>query len=155
MLKILVLRPLKAFHQWISEQMKLRDFVTNEFSKIVDLFVAFFQSVYLENDVNSVRENTQIPDVGIICDYIIIDVVVILNKLENVDINKGEYPDNHPPIFLGNCSPTLALHLLYIHRLLYQIKTFPTIRKKANITPKFKMGNKIHISNNCPVSTFC
>ena len=119
--------------------------------ELANLFSAYFRSVYIQPD--NIQYDSRVPihnDINV-CN-VFVDSNIVFNILIDLDVNKGAGPDMIPPVFLCNCSPTLAVPLSYIYNLSLSTGVFPATWKFANITALFKNGSRNEVSNYRPIS---
>ena len=112
---------------------------------ISDLFADKFQSVYGSPHVSNNLFDHILPCLNI--DQLYLTNEEILLALKQLDITKGSGPDGVPPLFLRNCSESIASPLYFIFNKSLETGVFPKIFKPSFITPIYKSGSRIDISN--------
>lgn len=119
--------------------MYLKDDKSETMQGKCDLFAKFFESVYV-NESDTVNQHFGLEkkvDIG----SVRIDEVKIAESLGEVDVTKGNGPDNVSPMFLKNCSAALSFPLYRIFNLSLSSK-FPDRWKESYIVPIFKSGSR-------------
>ena len=78
----------------------------------------------------------------------------VLRVLLSLDVNKSVGPDNISNKMLKLASQDIAKPLDIFNYSL-RTSTYPTVWKRANITPVFKKGNRQEVKNYRPISLLC
>jgi len=108
-----------------------------------DLFAEFFKDVFVD-DTGTEQEQvfglSKCVDIG----SLTLDKEKILKTLNEVDVSKGDGPDNISPLLLKNCSDALSTPLFHIFNLSLK-SNFPTRWKESYIVPIFKSGSRSNV----------
>ena len=97
--------------------------------------------------------NVQLEDIPAHClETIIITETKVCVKLAVLNINKAYGPDDISPRFLKEGGQTLVPTLTKLFQLSLDSCTFPSSRKRANVTPLHKKNDRANVSNCRPVS---
>jgi len=132
-------------------QMKYNNNISHDAEVISNMFADFFQSVYRAHHVNTFNIES-IPLGNINLCNIEMNSDVVFNKFVDLDTNKGPGPDGIPPLFVRNCSPTLAWPMSIIFSMSISCKTFPSNWKIGTVTPLLKSGDRSDVTNYRPIT---
>ena len=122
---------------------------------IAQLFNNYFFSVYTDNcpldfsiDALSNNNNGYFNDVYF-------TPYDILNILSSLDFNKAMGIDRLSPKVLRYCAPALYLPIYHLFSQCFQQSSLPREWKIHCITPIFKSGDRMMVSNYHPISLLC
>ena len=122
---------------------------------IAQLFNNYFFSVYTDNcpsdfsiDTLSNNNNGYFNDVYF-TPYDILDI------LSSLDLNKAMGIDHLSPKVLRHCAPALHLPIYHLFSQCFQQSSLPREWKIHCITPIFKSGDRMMVSNYRPISLLC
>lgn len=124
--------------------------VTTDNVEIVNALNHQFESVFVKNEDNNFpyfNSRTRV-----ICDDPIFNTEVVKEKISILKSFKSVGVDNVHGYVLRKCVNQLAEPLSIIFNLSYLNGEVPSIWKKANITPLYKKGSRLEVSNYRPVS---
>ena len=79
-------------------------------------------------------------------------VTEITKLIENLPNKTSSGYDNITNVILKKLGTSLSIPLSEIFNLSLSSGMFPTLMKKADVLPLFKGGNKLSMSNYCPIS---
>ena len=79
----------------------------------------------------------------------------ILNILSSLDFNKAMRIDRLSPKVLRHCTPALYLPIYHLFSQCFQQSSLPREWKIHCITPIFKSGDRMMVSNYRPISLLC
>lgn len=127
----------------------------SEGQNICNAFNTFFESVFTAS--RSYNNNPSVSSShNISCNDAISNIDIspsIIEKLLcKLDKSKGAGFDGIPPLFLANCSKTLAYPIYILFKNSLKKAMFPSVWKKALIIPIHKKGSKSNITNYRPIS---
>ena len=111
----------------------------------------YFSSVFIDEGEytqgynDKVNMDTGLGDIAISRD-------AVLKKLQRLQMDKAQGPDDIHPAVLKNCAEIISLPLTLIYEKSLQEGKLPTDWKKANVTPIYKKGSKNDAGNYRPVS---
>lgn len=111
------------------------------------LFSEFFASVFRERPINNQIIQSLDSRIEQNCFNLVITPGCIFAALESLDTGKGQGPDKIPPLFLRECSESLALPLNLIFNKSLMDKKYPDCFKLGQVIPIFKAGAKSNIAN--------
>lgn len=121
--------------------------------QICEAFNNFFEKMFShptdppnEDD----KDTTNCYNTGI--SSIVIKQDSVFHLLHTLDKTKGSGCDGLSPIYLSNCAKSLSLPLTIIYNESLRLGIFPSLWKKAFITPIHKKGSKSVIENYRPIS---
>lgn len=128
---------------------------TSEISEICNYFSEHFKSVYTVSSTTD-EQNDLIDEVtqNNLSEFSVTENEVF-DLMVELDVNKGAGPDDVPSIFIKKCATSLSLPLSIIFNKSVAEGSFPTLWKKAQITPIFKSGKKNMVENYRPISKLC
>lgn len=115
-----------------------------------DLFASYFSSSFADVSICSPNFEFDFSDPISSCSISLSDV---RRKLSLLSIHKGGGPDGIPPIFLKNCSSSLAYPLFHLFNQSLYCGVFPTSWKSCFVSPiPKKDSGRNEVNNYRPVS---
>lgn len=128
-----------------------------EGGETADEFANFFSSVYSSAKASydlsfECEKNDGCNETLILNEISVIDYNSALKKLKP---KKASGEDGIPPYLLKGCGEWLREPLLHIFNLIISSGTFPSLWKTSIVTPIFKSGDKMDITNYRPISIMC
>ena len=117
-------------------------------SDICELFANFFEGTYWSGDDNGVDlDFLSLVDTKVNIESLCITIDDVLSHLKNVNVGKGDGPDNISPLLLKNCATSLSSPLHHIFNLSLSTALFPKRWKILYVTAIFKNGSRENIEN--------
>jgi hypothetical protein len=140
----------------LPSSMKYGDNVLNTGQSICDTFSAYFHSNFLANS-SSLTIPCSLSSVPSVTDInnIVIDIEEVIKVLSTLDPSKSAGPDFLPALFLKNCAKTVATPISILFKKSLAQNTVPSIWKRAFVTPVYKKGSKVNVTNYRPISKLC
>lgn len=123
---------------------------------VANMFADCFKNVYSSNPPTFSSDNLRnCPTYDLNLAPFDISRQDVYSALKNLDVTKGAGTDNLPPLVLKECAESLQMPLEIIYNKSLRNSTFPSIWKKASITPIFKAGSSHAVENYRGVSILC
>lgn len=112
-----------------------------------NLFAKFFKSVYKEDESDDdwtsflrSRDDSNCHQIGVNCE-------IVLKSLRKMDLNKGSGFDGVSSLFMRECAEQLCEPLCVIFTESLECRYYPRSLKIGQVTPIFKSGKRIDVSN--------
>ena len=118
---------------------------SNSLEDSVNLFAAFFQSVYVWDDSVNIPEFKF--DTSVDINNYSTNLVEIYESICDLPARTSCGPDGIPALFLKHCVNTLVVPLNIIYNLSLSTETFPEIWKSCFLKPIFKSGERNLVEN--------
>lgn len=107
-----------------------------------DLFARFFKGVFVDGD--SDRDHTFGLNKKVDIGFISLNEEIVLQAMNNINVSKGDGPDNISQMFLRKCSNMLVSPLLQIFNMSLN-SSFPSRWKESYVVPIFKSGSRSNV----------
>lgn len=156
-------KSIKYFWSYVSSKQGKAKYPANMFYKnvssddpkeICNLFSTFFCSVYEPStfDPELWQPSDSYSDNSPCISDIYLPEESVCTALKSLDSSKGAGPDGIPPSFFVRTADHLssAVHIIFNKSLKEGV--FPTVWKRASITPVYKSGDKNNVENYRPIS---
>lgn len=123
-----------------------------EGSQICNAFNDYFHSVFISsNDSTLDHSSGSVADI----DSVKIDEKCVLSELRKLNIYTSAGSDGIHPLFIKQCANEILVPLLYIYRFSLLSGNFPSVWKKALITPIPKTSQSNDVTQYRPISKLC
>lgn len=127
-------------------RMTYKEIVSDENTHPSSLFATFFSEVYTDSpDLPEPNGQNWLPmfNVGSIA----LSYAEVFRGLFCINTSKGSGPDNVHPLLLSKCAKSLTEPLQFLFNLSLSTGVFPKRWKTSSITPIFKSGSRMNVTN--------